>query len=361
MNILFAILDMGLGHATRSLPVIRRLQKDNHRLFLASSGRALQFLKQEMPDAAFLKLPSYGFQYLSRGVSLLHLGSQVPHFLRAVRAEQRLVEKWIGEYNIRRVISDHRYGCFSREVPAYFISHQLRFAAPRHFYPLEFTGAWFNDQFHRRFSAVLVPDLPFQGGGFICGRLARPFKVGKKYCYCGPLSSINPEEGAKQEIDLFISISGPEPQRTVLEEIIRQQLPALKGNIVMALGKPESVEVKRFSECITIYDHPARRQMQQLLNRSRMVVCRSGFSTLMELAVLGKPALLIPTPGQTEQLYLSRRLAKKGWFLSKDQNNLDLPTALKEAALYTGFPQSLSGHSTVETMAEIITEGFEPE
>ena len=43
----------------------------------------------------------------------------------------------------------------------------------------------------------------------------------------------------------------------------------------------------------------------------------------MELISLGCSAMLIPTPGQTEQEYLARHLAAKGWFLTIAQRQID--------------------------------------
>ena len=73
------------------------------------------------------------------------------------------------------------------------------------------------------------------------------------------------------------------------------------------------------------------------MNRSRLMITRPGYTTIMELAVLGKKALLIPTPGQTEQVYLASYHSKKGNFYSVSQEKLNLARDVEEAKRYPGI------------------------
>ncbi len=352
-TVFFSVLNMGLGHATRSLPIIREFRKRGWSVVVGSSGRSLLFLKNELPDLSFVELPDYPFRYSRKGVSLIKLLRQLPEFFRVVRQEKRITDELVRRKDIRLVISDHRYGCYSGEVPSYFISHQLQFIAPAFLRPFEFIGAGFNRRFHRKYRGVIVPDKLSGNEGAISGRLSRIPTSDSNYHFPGTLSSLSRQQ-AEEDIDVLISISGPEPQRTVLEQTVRQQLHQLPGNCVIVLGLPGPEKTETPRPGITIHNHLNRDRMQNLMSRSRLVVSRSGYSTLMELAELGKKALLIPTPGQTEQIYLAHRLHQKGWFYSVAQNDLQLQNHIPEAQNFPGFPFRFSTSQTVEAIFELL-------
>ncbi len=352
--VFFAVLNMGLGHATRSLPLIREFHNRRWRIFIGSSGRSLEFLRQEISSANFVELPDYNLTYSRRGVNIAGLLLRVPSVLAAIAREHEITERLIAENNIELVISDHRYGCYSETVPSHFISHQLRFIAPRFFRPFEFIGERFNQHYHRKYSSVIVPDVLSTSEGWLSGRLSRKIGSGN-YNYPGILSSISAKPDSLQDIDVLISISGPEPQRSLLEHLVRSQLPELSGKIIVTLGVPESDVVEKISEDVTIYQHLPRLEMEDVFNRSRLVVTRSGYSTLMELAELEKRALLIPTPGQTEQVYLANRLREKGQFYSVEQRYLNLKNDIVQALRFPGISRNLSTAQTVKDVIEILT------
>ncbi|GAB4330759.1 MAG: glycosyltransferase [Calditrichia bacterium] len=336
-HVFYSILNMGLGHATRSLPVVQALLNAGAVVSIGSSGRALHFLKQEVPDAHFLELPDYRLQYDRQGVRLTHLLKQLPVFFRQVGKEKKVVSDFCQKFMPDLIISDHRYGSYVQDIPSLMLCHQLRFIAPAGFRAFEFVGEWFNRFYFRNFQKVLIPDLKEGGQGYYSGRLSRVKNGGKFYRHVGILSSLQEIENPPEEpIDVLISISGPEPQRTVFETNIRRQLPELPGRIVVLLGKPEGGQVEYLSEKITIYPHVSRKKMAALFRQTQLVVSRSGYSTIMELAALGKKALLIPTPGQTEQEYLARHLSEKQLFAWKPQKELNLRQDLEAAALLPG-------------------------
>jgi len=357
-TVFFSVLNMGLGHATRSLPIIQEFRNRGWSVVVGSSGRSLLFLKRELPGVSYVELPDYPFRYSRKGVSILKLLWKLPEFFKIVRQEKRITDDLVQRTNIQLVVSDHRYGCYSSIVPSYFISHQLQFIAPGFLRPFEFIGARFNRWFHRKYRGVIVPDKLNGNEGTISGRLSRITNADTHYYFPGILSSLTQKQ-VKEEIDVLISISGPEPQRTILEEMVRKQVHHLSGNCVVALGLPESDKTETPRQGVTIYHHLDRDKMQDLMNRSKLVVARSGYSTLMELAELGKKALLIPTPGQTEQIYLARRLRQQGWFYSVAQKNLQLQKDIPEAQKYPGFPFDFSTSHTVEAIFELLAKGKE--
>ena len=356
--VFIAVLNMGLGHVTRSLPLIQFLLEKDWRVVLGSSGRSLVFLKKEVPSALFVDLPDYNLRYSARGVRLGGLLPQIPGFLHAIVNEHQITEQTVLSYKLQAVISDHRYGCYSQTVPSFFISHQLRFAAPTGLRPFEIFGFWFNRWFHKKYQAVIVPDVFQKKEGLISGRLSR-VNARPDYHFCGILSSIGQQEQTA-DIDLLVSISGPEPQRTIFEQKILSQIKNIPGKKIVVLGKPEIDTIESSVPGLSIYSHLSRREMQEYFNRSQLIVTRSGYSTLMELVELRKKALLIPTPGQTEQLLLAHRLMKLNWFYSVPQGKLDLAKDIIAARLYPGAPTVPGTRDTLPKIYQLITEKINP-
>jgi uncharacterized protein (TIGR00661 family) len=352
-KLFYAVLNMGLGHATRSLPLIRAFQARGWQVHVGSSGRSLHLLQQELPDASFLKLPDYHLEYSQRGADLPRLMARAPAMLRTIGRETEMLADFVRDSGIDLVISDHRYGCFSESVPCFYLSHQLRFIAPGALRPFEFLGAGFNARFHRRYQGVIVPDLLEGGQGMLSGRLSRSKESGDLH-YPGVLSSVKRRDDLEEDIDVLVSISGPEPQRTELERIALAQIGQVPGRKVVALGIPETSHVESVDTDLVVYDHLDRTQMEGFMNRSKLIVARSGYSTVMEIAELGKKALFIPTPGQTEQVYLARRFETRGWFHSAEQGRLDLKKNIETASRYSGFPESFSTDQTLDSLMPIF-------
>lgn len=352
-KILFTILNMGLGHVSRSLPLINDLRSRGIQLYIGSSGRSLLFLQDEVQNTGFIELPDYELTYSQKGVSLPILFSQIPSLLGKIHQEHNVIESVIERENINLVLSDHRYGCYSHQVPSIFISHQLRFITPPYLRLFEFVGTGFNKWFHQKYDKVVVPDILKGSEGIISGKLSRQ-DHDKKYFFTGIMSSLYKMENCQQDIDILISVSGPEPQRTIFEQIVRSQMEMMEGNIIVLLGKPESGVIEEPRGHLKIIHHASRKLMNDLLNRAKLVVTRPGYSTIMEIAELGKKALFIPTLGQTEQLYLAERLVKNGWFYSVSQNKLNLSKDIRIANKYPGFPQKFSTRQSLSMIWELI-------
>jgi UDP-N-acetylglucosamine transferase subunit ALG13 len=247
------------------------------------------------------------------------------------------------------ILSDNRFRVRSDDTPSFVIAHQLRFMTPAGLGYFEFVTEFFNYLYLQPFDRVIVPDVadPVQN---LSGRLShqmRWLKAGKQVYYAGVLSSAQRMD-VPQDIDLFISISGPEPQRTLLEEIILRQIGGVDaGRIVITLGKPEVKDVRQLDKRITVHGFLDRAGQQEMMNRAGLVICRSGYTTVMELAELGRKALFIPTPGQTEQEYLARYYEERGYFHSVSQYDLDLPRDIARARQMAGPPFSADTRANV--------------
>jgi uncharacterized protein (TIGR00661 family) len=352
-KILICVLNMGLGHASRSLPVIQDLQKQGAKIMIGSSGRSLLFLKQEVKNVEFLELPDYKLSYSNRGVNVFHLILQIPRLIKKISVENQILRKTVADQSINLIISDHRYGCYCEEIPSLFITHQLRFIAPPFFRFFEFIGMNFNRYYHAKFDRVIVPDLLSKNEGVLTGRLSR-MRDESKYFYPGTLSSIPNTKYNGDNIDLLFSISGPEPQRSVFEKIIRSQIQSIDGNKIVLLGKPEVSQIENLEDNLTIIPHASRQKITELYNRAKLIITRSGYSTIMELAETGRKALLVPTPGQTEQLYLAKRFEKNGWFYWVDQEKLELEADIGRAQEFSGFLGYFSTKDSVGRIRELI-------
>ncbi len=354
-TVFYAVLNMGLGHAARSLPLLREFAARGWRVLVGSNGRAQQFLRRELPQATFITTPDYRIRYTRSRWLWPRLLVQFPSLLRGIARERRLCKWVVQQYAPDVILSDHCYGMYDPQVPSFFLSHQIYFHLPGLLSGLEPWVAQFNFYFHRRYRGVIIPDLPDTDGGLLSGRLSRLPRRKERYRYVGLLSSISRMDMA-EDVDLFISVSGPEPQRTVLEQRVLDQVEALPGKKAVALGRSESTAVVKQSDDLVVYAHLPRREMAALMNRSRMIVSRPGYSTLMELAELGKPALFIPTPGQTEQQYLARRAQEKGWFHFVNQSALNLRRDLEEAKKYPGLPRLPGTPQTVEKIFRALEQ-----
>ena len=328
-RILFAIMGWGLGHATRCMPIIRSLMKENH-VILASNGFSTILLQQEFPTLKCIDYPDYEVKYPKNKIMLLPLiALQLPSIIIKLIKEYLQTQKVINDEKIDIIISDSRYGVYSKGAPAYFIIHQLRFQLSGIFKFIEFLGEWFNFFMFRHYNAIIIPDVKMFPN--LTGDLTHTGKISNhpKLHYLGVFCSVA-KLNIEEDIDYLFSVSGPEIQRTLFEEIILDQISHIPGKKVVVLGKPADIQSYDDIENTEIYSHVNREKQNELLNRAKFVVCRSGYTTVMELVTLKKSALMIPTPGQTEQEYLARHYQSTGIFHIAMQDGLDILSELNK-------------------------------
>jgi len=355
LKILFAVASWGLGHSTRDLPLIQRLLDDGHEITIISAGRALALLKQELGRRCdFLEWPDLP-QGMAKNAPLFYAKFllNLPVALRAIISEHRAVDDLLDQQSFDRIVSDTRFGIRSRRVRSYQISHGLRFIAPHRARLLEILMDYVFYRCYGRTTHLVVPD--FKDGG-LSGDLAHDprFLSTDRISYIGILSGVRRLD-VPCDIDCYVSISGPEPQRTILEEAILDQVDDLSGSVVISLGKPEEAGRSWTRRGVTIHSYVNRCQQQQLMNRSHLVVSRSGYTTMMEIAELGKRALYIPTPGQTEQEYLAEFHARQGTYYSVSQNRLDLPRDIRIAADFPGYRPPYLTDGSIGRFLDIIS------
>lgn len=329
-RVLIAILNWGLGHATRCMPIIQHLLKMGIEPILASDGRALLLLQKEYPNLKTIDLPAYNVTYRSENM-MWNIAPQIPKILKAIRQEHKALPQIIKDYQIDAIISDNRFGCYTSTIPSVFITHQVNIKIP-------FQGGagfinYLNRQFIKRYNTCWIPDVPTSPN--LAGTLSDATQL-ENHQYIGILSRLKYEKRPKK-YDIAVVLSGPEPQRTFLEKSIIQQLQKTTYKAIVIKGKTDENEHTKPTKYLELYSFLTAKKLNQILLESDVIITRSGYSTLMDLVFLKKKAILIPTPGQTEQEYLATNFHQKGIFYSSTQKNFDLEKAMIQTPNFTGF------------------------
>jgi uncharacterized protein (TIGR00661 family) len=334
-KILVASLNWGLGHATRCIPVIKALEKNNFEPIIASDGAALVFLRKEFPHLNTIELPSYKIEYARKGKNLKwKLLSQVPKIYWAVFKEKKIVAQLIKDYSISGLISDNRFGVHSRKIPSVYLTHQLQVLSGK--------TSWLTSKIHlnyiKKFTQVWIPDVAhFPNLSGDLGHLKKPLK---NSIYLGALSRMKKLE-IVTEYDVMILLSGPEPQRTILEEILSKEFLSYNKKVLFVKGIVEETQKIEIINNVTFYNFMNTEMLALHLNKSALIICRSGYTSVMDLAVLGKKVFFIPTPGQFEQEYLAKKFKNESIAPSCKQEKFKL-SKLEKIAVYKGFTSTVS-------------------
>ena len=330
-RILIAPLDWGLGHATRCIPIIKELLTLDCEVLIAADKKIFLLLKKEFPNTVFLPCKGYEIQYSrSKGLFSLHLLFQFPKIIFSIFKEKKWLKKAVKLHSIDAVISDNRFGMFHKKIPSIYITHQLFIKTGNRV--TEFIAQKIHYYFIKKYTACWVPDKKING---LAGLLSHPKKNPQNVFSIGTLSRFKPIKNLEKTYDLLITISGPEPQRNIFEKIIVQELKDFSGKALVIRGIPSEENVySSLNDSIMIIDHLAADELNKVMQQSKIIISRSGYSTVMDLVALGKKAILIPTPGQTEQEYLAEYLYEKKYFFSVEQKNFSLPQALEKYSTF---------------------------
>jgi uncharacterized protein (TIGR00661 family) len=335
-RVLVAPLDWGLGHATRCIPIIYTLIALNFEVIIAADGKIKNLLQKEFPNVVFTQLKGYKISYSRYKVLLpLVLLLQFPKLIWSIYAEHRWLKKIINKLNIVAVVSDNRLGLFHSKKPCIYITHQLKIKTGFHF--TDWVAQKIHYFFINKYAACWVPDNKSTKN--LAGELSHPDILPKTTIkYLGPLSRF--EKIAVEKIyDLLAIISGPEPQRTIFEKLLLKELKVFSGKVLVVRGLPEDFEkeaiVLESASQIKIVNHLSAIALNKVVQQSNLILCRSGYTSIMDLIKLQQKAILIPTPGQTEQEYLAGYLMKKKIFFSTAQNNFSLNKSLQKTAVFS--------------------------
>lgn len=342
-KVLVTPLDWGLGHAARCVPLIKELLQQGSIVFIASSGSALAFLKQEFPDLKFFELQAYQPVYSANNL-LFNLVLQIPRFTKVIKREHEQVEQIVQQNSIDIIMSDNRYGCWSTRTRNILISHQLTLQVPL----FSFLVNFFHERALRKFSECWIPDVPGNDS------LARKLSVNHnlKTRHIGVLSRMEWRPTVIQ-YELLAIVSGPEPQRTLFENLIRRELKTSGRHCLIVRGLPQN-DVTATAGNLEEINHLSTTELNQIILESELILSRSGYSTIMDMAILGKKTIFIPTPGQTEQEYLASEFMKDNIAFSMRQKLFNLQEALEQSANYTGFKRIERGNELKEAIKDLL-------
>lgn len=329
LRVLVAPLDWGLGHATRCIPIINVLNEHDIEVIIAAEGPVAKLLQNEYPDLSFLPLTGYRIKYSRRNrFFFLKMMLQFPRVLATVLHEKKWLKKMISLHKIDAVISDNRFGLHHANTPCIYVTHQLFIQTGNGF--LNKIAQKINYYFINKFDECWVPDVA--GPKNLAGKLSHPghFPM-KPVKYIGILSRFKKSITSKK-YDLLVLLSGPEPQRTIFENYLLAQLKNIEGRIVLVRGLPDNGnKLNPANKNLAIHDHLPAAALNELIQQSENIIARCGYSTVMDLLTLKQKAILVPTPGQTEQEYLATYLLENKIFLTCPQERFSIKQMLEEA------------------------------
>lgn len=346
-RILVAPLNWGLGHATRCIPIINHLLSRGIEVILASDGRALDLLRAEFPQLESHELPSYGVSYNTDNM-VINLTLQIPKITRTVLRERKWIQEFISQNDLHAIISDNRFGLYTSKVPTVFITHQVEIPVPIKWLSRFCNGL--NRRFINRFDDVWVPD--FDGPENLTGAMSHGTPIDYKLTYLGSISRMKQLE-SKKRFDVCVVLSGPEPQRTRLEHLLLTQFAKLPYKVLLVRGIPKNLQRAICSDNLEMISFMKGEELNQAILDSELIISRSGYTTIMDLAVLGKKALFIPTPGQKEQEDLADHFREKNIYHSRTQDQVDLQTDIPKALKMNGL--SISSKEN-EQMKNVVNE-----
>ena len=347
-RILVAPLDWGLGHATRCVPLIERLLRFGAIPILGADKGPLAVLSAEFPSLEYVRIPGITVRYSESGNQLWSMAKQFPAMLRSMQTERALFEGMRAKLRLDAVISDQRFGIRSNALPSLLITHQVFPFTPF----AQSVLRKVNLRNIARFDRCWIMDEQRSPG--LAGELSHGAELPGNSRYIGILSRMtpirnSPSESTGAKYRIVAVISGPEPQRSLLENILLEQMQGIKGEHLVVLGLPDELDQKQIKN-ITMIGHMQGSKLARAMSDSEMIVSRSGYTTLMDLAALGRSALIVPTPGQEEQEYLGRLHAGTGRYIVQQQNSIDLTTALGTTADQPLTPQ----HSGSDLLDEAL-------
>lgn len=327
---LIAPLDWGLGHATRCIPIVKKMLSAGFKVIMAAEGDQKILLQKEFPHLEILHLKGYRLQYAkTRLGTLAKIIFQIPKILMAINTEKRWLENVITIKHLDAVISDNRFGLYNHQITSIFITHQLHIKTLLGKF-IDTRVQTMNYRFINRFTQCWVPDLA--GTCSLAGDLSHPTRLpNTPVRYIGFLSRIKkqPEPVSGQ---LLVLLSGPEPQRTIVETMLLHQLNHYAGKVVLVRGLPTAAaDSIADTPSLTVFNYLSGIELQQVINEAGVVISRPGYSTVMDLLPLGKKCIFIPTPGQAEQEYLAAYLSARGFAIAGHQHNFSLAKLLEQA------------------------------
>jgi predicted glycosyltransferase len=299
-TVLIAPLHWGLGHATRCIPIIRQQLEQGNEVIVSAKGGPREIIQAAFPSLQFIDIPFMEITYPRDGNMARHFFWLGPKLIRNIWREHHILQKLVSGQGIDLVISDSRFGLWTKKVKCVFITHQVEIKSPIFQRLINVLNRWVMNQFDE----VWIPDYQEKPG--LAGELSHPSNLPANAKYIGPLSRFSESVIRKTPIwKAVVIISGPEPQRCLFEADMARRFIKSNEPALILRGKPGSeIEENQIGNLRTV-NHLNDKALVQALSETELVIARSGYSTVMDLNALGLSAEWHPTPGQTEQEYLA--------------------------------------------------------
>lgn len=327
-RVIVAPLCWGLGHATRCVPIVDQLLQQECEVAIASDSEALQFLRNEYPQLESFAIAPYAVHY-RYGSMAVNMALQATKLRTAVRAERADAAEIYRQWKPDVIISDNRLGFRATGAHNVYMSHQLQVLGGSRLGTA--VASWLHRSYYQRFDELWVPD--YEKGSTLAGILSETHALGQPIRYLGPLSRFEKLD-VRKDIDILAVLSGPEPQRAYLEIALLEQLATLQGRYTVTIVRGTTAQsATAYPPSIVQYDLVQSLELNELMCRSRLVICRAGYSSIMDLAKLDTSAILVPTPGQHEQAYLALYLDGKYSFQQMLQAQLSTDLLIKIESL----------------------------
>jgi UDP:flavonoid glycosyltransferase YjiC (YdhE family) len=307
------------------IPLARKLREMNNNVIIGSGEGHLALFRKELPGLSYISFPGFKPTYSRVLPQYLFLLFKIPALLYHIIVEHRRLKRILSEYSVDIIISDNRFGLWNKKVTSVYITHMPLVPFPGSCKFLEPIGVLLHRQIIKKYTLCFIPDLP--GDVNLTGRLSHNLKLPGNVRYIGILSRFIDSEKNRTDNNInfkhnTVILSGPEPQRKILKQKLITLLKDKEPKTVMFIGDPENEGEISGSGNIAFYNHRPSGPMREIIQSSDFIITRSGYTTLMELVSLNRTALIIPTPGQTEQEYLAEYLSEKGWFSTISQNEI---------------------------------------
>ena len=317
MKILICPLNWGLGHATRCVPIISRYLADGHEVQIAADGYPLEFLKQAFPALKTIELPSYQVKYSKLKTQIFAMLQNIPYIMYGVANEYKKLHQILTNEHFDLVISDNRFGLHVKKnhsnVRTIYITHQIMVKMPKGLKIFEPLVAKIHKNYIEKFDECWIPDIAENGG--YAGDLSHKYKLPHNAKYIGLLSRFSNITVDKIEspFKIVAVLSGLEPHRTMLEHKLIEKFRKSPHPALIVYGQPRPERREYTIGNVTLMSHLPHGTLAAYLQSAEHIICRSGYSTIMDLIELNciHKAEFIPTPGQTEQEYLCDYWLKK--------------------------------------------------
>lgn len=279
---------------------------DGHEPVVVADGFPLAFLQQEFPSLRFIEFPSYAVYYAAGKSQMGAMLFNFPNIIKGIVREHFWLRNLLLSEHFDQIVSDNRFGMWNKRVHSIYITHQLMVKMPRGLKILEPLVHRIHKAFINQYDECWIPDREEDGG--LSGDLAHQYPLPLNAKFIGVLSRFQSMENIQSntEFDVVAVISGVEPQRTIFEEALIRKYKNKAEDMLIVCGQPQTVKNERKDGNISLVAHLPDAEMAAVILGAKKIICRSGYSSIMDLEALKclYKAELIPTPGQTEQEYL---------------------------------------------------------